>query len=256
MSKSIRNWCITVALFLGIFMRIPVVAQPATPQDVVASLIDAQNRQDLASMRALVAPDAQFILDTGSIASAPAGFDQYFQVPLPTVVVTQNEAVNENTVKVTAAATGGSLPALPNPYSYTALYTVQDGKITRVELTLSDQTRADLAAQQTPDATATPPEVQPTVPLTATDTTTAPVTTTDTTAAPITTTDTVTPPAGEQSPTTGTNTGYPTSPAQPTPDAQPQLPVTGRSSTTLPLACVALVLLLSGFVVRRRIADV
>jgi hypothetical protein len=216
MTGYIRIWRWLFVLMLGVLYVAPTISQTATPQDVVVGFIAAQNRQDLAAMRTMVAADARFMVEAGQPSELNASFDEYFQEPLPSINVVSITETAPDTVQVSATASGGNIPALPTPYTFTATYTVQEGQITGFQATLTDETRAALAAAQ--QATPADPAVVPATPGLPTDTT-AP---TDS-SAPV---------------------------AQPG-QAAPQMPVTGASPLLLPLSSLALMLILGGFVMRR-----
>jgi hypothetical protein len=141
----------------------PAAAQAPGALDVAKALAAAQNANDPAAMRALIAPNATFV------QSSPAGDQtQGREAWIAGNTGAENSQVNilqaqqtaPGTVVADASLSGGDIPPLPHPFTVHVVFTVVNGRVTHAVITTSPQTQQDIAAtlgpppaQQTPSPT-------------------------------------------------------------------------------------------------------
>jgi hypothetical protein len=142
--------CLTLALLLGAPMRSYAQPAPTSPLDVVKAAFDAQNANDPAAMRALIAPDATFVQPLGSPGSNTQSREEF----IAGVTGPNNSHVNTRSVQQTAPDTviadviisGGDTPRLPHPFHIQATITVTGGLIRHAVIMFAPETQEDIAA--------------------------------------------------------------------------------------------------------------
>lgn len=140
---------VLLALIALLALWHPAAAQAASPVQVVQALAAAQNANDAAGMRALIAPTAQIVNDP--LVGGVEGRDQF----IADNVGAHNSHVTPSNVRQTAADTvtadavlsGGDIPAqLPHPFLIHITFTIVNGQVTHAVTQIDPQTRQDLLA--------------------------------------------------------------------------------------------------------------
>lgn len=144
-------WWIAAALgLLGLLAGAGrAAAQTTAPEDVVRGFLEAISNDDTATMLALIDPDGLYVSDPGTPDEFQQPLGEFAEGTVGQgfkVVIHSISATGEDSVAVEFSVSGGDIPTLPHPFTFTANVTVADGKITRWEETLTAQTLADLAA--------------------------------------------------------------------------------------------------------------
>lgn len=155
MNRHITRGMSALALGFGILMALlgplhPAAAQTSGPVDVVRALAAAQNTNDSAAMRALIAPDARFVRDPGD----PHGTDQSREAFIADntgatrsqVTLSNIQQTAPDTVTADVVPSGPNVPHLAHPMLLHATITVAGGQVTRMVLVSSAQTQQDFAA--------------------------------------------------------------------------------------------------------------
>jgi hypothetical protein len=124
-------------------------AQTRNPIDVAQALADAQNANDAAAMRALIAPGAQFVQDP-DIQGGTEGREQFIfdnTGPNNTHVAPSNiRQTAPDTVTADGVLSGGDIPPLPHPFLVHVTFTILNGQVTHAVIITDAQTRKDLEA--------------------------------------------------------------------------------------------------------------
>ena len=128
------------------------IGQASDPIATVMALIDAFNNADVAKLDALLGPSFTAVILNPPPPLVQAETLQNREQFIKNASESGLHATASNckltsatTVVCDASSTGPSLP-FPHPFTTTATFTVQDGKVTKVEETLSAQTYSDLQA--------------------------------------------------------------------------------------------------------------
>lgn len=138
----------------------PAAAQPAQPGGQAALLsmiqqfVTAYNAGDTTTLANLFDPSYQ-----GVITNMPPGAPPQATAPTNRATELQNAAprlvhvtasncalASAGTVRCDIGLSGGPTAGLPHPYTETAVFTFGNGKIMRLDETLSNTTRSDFAA--------------------------------------------------------------------------------------------------------------
>jgi len=128
------------------------IGQASDPIAAVMALIDAYNNADVAKLDALLGPSftdvilnpppplvqAETLRNREQIKNDASESDLH-------TTASNCKLTSATTVVCDLSSTGPSLP-FPHPFTTTATFTVQDGKVIMVEETLSAQTYSDLQA--------------------------------------------------------------------------------------------------------------
>lgn len=128
-------------------------AQVSDAEKVARAFVDAINAGDAEAMRALVAPGTRFKFngDTSfdSAFESEASLDEFIgAVNGVTISINSLTNVDANTVEMEVTLTGDPVPPLIHPYVVVLRITSKDGQITAFAERLSEQTGADLEAEQ------------------------------------------------------------------------------------------------------------
>jgi hypothetical protein len=147
---------VAAAVFLALVFLVgtgaPSAAQtaPTAPLDVVNALAAAQNANDPAAMRALIAPDAT--IDQPAEVPGPhaQSRDEFIAGNTGSsnthVTINKTQQTAPDTVVADATLSGGDLPALPHPFHLQVTFTVAGGLVTHAVIVLAPETRQDIAA--------------------------------------------------------------------------------------------------------------
>jgi hypothetical protein len=148
---------LAVALLVGLFGTARMasahpIGQASDPIATVMALIDAYNNADVAKLDALLGPSfTDVILNPPPPlvqAETLRNREQFIKNASEGglhATASNCKLTSATTVVCDASSTGPSLP-FPHPFTTTATFTVQDGKVTQIEETLSAQTYSDLQA--------------------------------------------------------------------------------------------------------------
>jgi hypothetical protein len=119
-----------------------------TPIDVVLAMADAQNQNNAAAMRALLASNATIVQDPlfGGSENREQFIADNTGANNPKVAVANIQQTAPNTVKADAVLSGGQIPPLPHPFFLHVTFTVVNGQITHAVVSADAQTRKDLEA--------------------------------------------------------------------------------------------------------------
>jgi hypothetical protein len=116
---------------------------------VALAAIDAQNANDPAAMRALIAPDARFVTTNGPFAGTQ-NRDEFIAdntgAHNSQVAVSNLKQIDANTVTADMVLCCGDVPQLPHPFLLHARITVANGLVTHAETQIGAQTLKDLEA--------------------------------------------------------------------------------------------------------------
>jgi hypothetical protein len=128
----------------------PPAQETPSPVDVVLALADAQNANDAAAMRTLLAPNARIENDPfmgGGVETRDQFIADNTGAHNSEVAVSNIRQTAPDTVIADAVLTGGDIPAkLPHPFLLHVTFTVANGQVTHAKTTLDAQTRQDLEA--------------------------------------------------------------------------------------------------------------
>lgn len=145
---------VALLLVLGAAGRAYAQATPTSPVDVVTALAAAQNANDPAAMRALIAPNAGFVTPTNVGGPLVQTREEFITNNTGAhnshVAVSNLQQTASDTVSADAVLTGGDIPALPHPFMIHVTFTVAGGLITHAIIELSPQTAQDLSVLGTP----------------------------------------------------------------------------------------------------------
>jgi hypothetical protein len=114
----------------------------ASPAEVLRAFTEAINKPDAAAARSLVDPNGFFIDNPGSPieAQSPLGAFVDENVGQVRVELHSVEQTGPDTVKSEYVLSGPAIPPLPSPVTASAVFTVENGRITRMVQTFSEQT--------------------------------------------------------------------------------------------------------------------
>jgi len=147
---AVTGAILTLAFVLWIPPRSYAQSNPTSPVDVVNALAAAQNANDPAAMRALVAPEARIEQPAGIPGPSTQTRDEFIAANTgasnSNVTVSNVQETAPGTVGADAVLSGGDIPALPHPFSLHVTFTVAGGLITHAVIALAPQTQQDLAA--------------------------------------------------------------------------------------------------------------
>lgn len=132
-------------------------SQPSDPIAVVTAFNEAISKQDLTA--ALSFLDDNFLYVGGPNSAFPNDRKKGEfpgQPPFQQVAQSNINQIDANTVEMDLTFTGGPIPPLPHPFMLHATFSVKNGKITRLQDRLSDQTAKDVTALRAPPATVLP----------------------------------------------------------------------------------------------------
>jgi hypothetical protein len=141
---------VLMALLVLLGMAQAAFAQGRSPVEVVQALADAQNQNDTAGMRALIAPQALFVNDPDTGGPTKGREQWIFDNTGP-----HNSQVTPSNIKQTATDTvtadvvlsGGDIPAqLAHPFLVRVTFTIANGQITHAVIIIDPQTFQDLQA--------------------------------------------------------------------------------------------------------------
>jgi|GEM_PF-7056840 len=128
------------------------IRQASDPIATVMALIDAYNNADVAKLDALLGPSFTAVilnppppLVQAETLQNREHFKNNASVSGLHATASNCKLTSATTVVCNLSSTGPSLP-FPHPFTTTATFTVQGGKVTLVEETLSAQTYSDLQA--------------------------------------------------------------------------------------------------------------
>jgi hypothetical protein len=124
-------------------------AETPSPVDVVLALADAQNQNNPAAMRALLAPNA--LIHQDPLFGGSENREQFITgntgANNSIVSVNNLQQIGSDTVKADAILSGGQIPpSLPHPFLLHVVFTVVNGQVTHAVVNLDAQTRKDLEA--------------------------------------------------------------------------------------------------------------
>ena len=161
MNRRMRIYLSCLASAVALLIGLPGAAriasahpsgQASDPIATVLALIDAYNNVDVARLDALVGPSFTAVVLNPPPPLVQAETLQNREQFIKNASESGLHATASNckltsatTVVCDASSTGPSLP-FPHPFTTTATFTVQDGKVTQIEETLSAQTYSDLQA--------------------------------------------------------------------------------------------------------------
>jgi hypothetical protein len=128
----------------------PAAAQTRSPLEVAQALAAAQNANDAAAMRALIAPNAKFVQPPGSGQGREAWIAGNTGANNSHVTILNAQQTAPDTVAADATLTGGDIPPLPHPFTVHVVFTVANGRITHGVVNISSQTQQDITAKLGP----------------------------------------------------------------------------------------------------------
>ena len=153
----LSSLALAVTLLVGLLGTVRVasahpIGQASDPIATVMALMDAYNNADVAQLDALLGPSFEDVILNPPPGIPPEAMRQNREQVIKNASAGGLHATASNckltsatTVVCDFSSTGPGAP-LPHPFTTTATITVQDGKVTRVEETLSAQTFSDLQA--------------------------------------------------------------------------------------------------------------
>lgn len=152
-------------LALMVMLGWAVLAHPAAaqtnqgndPAAVVTAFNEAISRQDLPAALALLDDDFLYVGGPNSAFPNDRRKGEFpGQPPFQQVVQSNINVIDAKTVEMDLTFTGGPIPPLPHPFMLHATFTVENGRITRLQDRLFEQTAQDLAALGAPPAAVLP----------------------------------------------------------------------------------------------------
>ena len=150
MSALIKTWLGCLALSLGLFGVLGVAqaaAQTTNPAAVVSAFTDAYSRGDVARMRELVDPAFVVVPDPRDPNGHEGNFDGFVKNHLVHVTASNIREISSNTAVADLVLSGPEfLRPLPHPFTEQVTFTVNNGRIARMEERVSEQTFKDLQA--------------------------------------------------------------------------------------------------------------
>ena len=149
MSALIKTWLGCLALSLGLFGVLGVAqaaAQTTNPAAVVSAFTDAYSRGDVARMRELVDPAFVVVPDPRDPNGHEENFDGFVKNHLVHVTASNIREISSNKAVADLVFSGPEFRPLPHPFTEQVTFTVNNGRIARMEERVSEQTFKDLQA--------------------------------------------------------------------------------------------------------------
>jgi hypothetical protein len=143
---QLASGMVLLGLLALLAMANPAAAQTRRPIEVAQALAAAQNANDAAAMRALIARNATFVQSPGSSQGREAWIAGNTGANNSHVTILNAQQTAPDTVAADATLSGGDIPPLPHPFTVHVVFTVVNERITHGVITLSPQTQQDITA--------------------------------------------------------------------------------------------------------------